>query len=361
MASGPGPEPMPEPMPGYAQLLQRSYRSLLDAARGCADCGWERSRRSWAQHAHLAAAELLLLLLAGLAWTALRKAAAARLFRPLARWCQLQPRDAAKMPESAWKFLFYSTAWGYSAYLLFGTNYPFFHDPPSVFYDWKPGMEVPRDIAVAYLLQGSFYGHSIYATLYMDAWRKDSVVMLLHHIVTLILIVFSYAFRYHNVGILVLFLHDINDVQLEFTKLNVYFKFRGGVYHRLNDLISDVGCISFSVSWFWFRLYWFPLKVLYATCHCSLLSVPDIPFYFFFNALLLALLLMNIYWFLYIVVFAAKVLTGQVREVSDVREYDETGEGPRSLPSGKEGSLPTPKPWKEEKPLRNGLVKDKRF
>ena len=49
---------------------------------------------------------------------------------------------------------------------------------------------------------------------------------------------------------------------------------------------------------FWFRLYWFPLKVLYATCVSSLQSVPNIPFYFFFNALLLALLLMNIYWFL---------------------------------------------------------------
>lgn len=49
---------------------------------------------------------------------------------------------------------------------------------------------------------------------------------------------------------------------------------------------------------FWFRLYWFPLKVLYATCHSSLRSVPDIPFYFFFNALLLLLTLMNLYWFL---------------------------------------------------------------
>lgn len=49
---------------------------------------------------------------------------------------------------------------------------------------------------------------------------------------------------------------------------------------------------------FWFRLYWFPLKVLYATCYSSLQSVPNIPFYFFFNALLLVLTLMNIYWFL---------------------------------------------------------------
>ncbi|XP_060272173.1 ceramide synthase 1 isoform X2 [Ovis aries] len=214
--------------------------------------------------------------------------------------------------------------------------------------DWKTGMAVPRDIAVAYLLQGSFYGHSIYATLYLDAWRKDSVVMLVHHVVTLVLIVSSYAFRYHKVGILVLFLHDISDVQLEFTKLNVYFKSRGGAHQRLHALAADLGCLSFCLSWFWFRLYWFPLKVLYATSYCSLRSVPDIPFYFFFNVLLLLLTLMNLYWFLYIVAFAAKVLTGQVRELKDVREYD-TAEAP------------SPKPRKAEKPLRNGLVKDKRF
>lgn len=61
--------------------------------------------------------------------------------------------------------------------------------------DWKQGMEVPTDIAIAYLLQCSFYGHSLYATAYMDTWRKDSVVMLLHHVVTLTLIASSYAFR----------------------------------------------------------------------------------------------------------------------------------------------------------------------
>ncbi|KAG7230743.1 hypothetical protein INR49_019557, partial [Caranx melampygus] len=243
------------------------------------------------------------------------------LLQPLAQWCRLLPKDAAKMPESTWKLVFYTMSWSYSTYLLFFTSYSFFHDPPSVFYNWKSGMPVPTDIAIAYLIQGSFYGHSIYATVYMDAWRKDSAVMVVHHIITLALICFSYAFRYHNVGILVLFLHDINDIQLEFTKLNVYLKSRGGGYYLLNDILSNMGSVSFSITWFWFRLYWFPLKVLYATCVSSLQSVPNIPFYFFFNTLLLALLLMNIYWFLFIVIFVVKVL--KMKEVNDVREYED--------------------------------------
>lgn len=55
--------------------------------------------------------------------------------------------------------------------------------------------------------------------------------------------------RYHKVGILVLFLHDISDVQLEFTKLNVYFKSRGGAHQRLHALAADLGCLSFCLSW----------------------------------------------------------------------------------------------------------------
>ncbi|NXL39293.1 CERS1 synthase, partial [Glaucidium brasilianum] len=219
--------------------------------------------------------------------------------------CNLQPKDAAKMPESAWKLLFYTLSWSYGIYLLFFTDYPFFYDPPSVFYDWKKGMDVPTDIAIAYLLQCSFYGHSIYATAYMDTWRKDSVVMLLHHVVTLTLIAFSYAFRGAAEG-----------CPECWGKLCWVSRLSRDSPGPLNPPCS------LCPGRFWFRLYWFPLKVLYATCYSSLQSVPNIPFYFFFNALLLVLTLMNIYWFLYIVLFVAKVLMGQVQEVNDVREYD---------------------------------------
>ncbi|NXQ09437.1 CERS1 synthase, partial [Vidua macroura] len=228
--------------------------------------------------------------------------------------CKLQPRDAAKMPESAWKLLFYSLSWSYGAYLLFCTDYPFFHDPPSVFRGWQRGMEVPGDIAVAYLLQGSFYGHSLYATAYMDTWRKDSLVMLLHHVVALTLIASSYAFSRGVPAPQTA--HAVSPFPQSF-----YTLFLPGAAGCAGSVLCQ-GDADPALSLFWFRLYWFPLKVLYATCHSSLQSVPNIPFYFFFNALLLVLTLMNIYWFLYIVLFVAKVLLGQMQEVNDVREYD---------------------------------------
>ncbi|XP_026160593.1 ceramide synthase 1 [Mastacembelus armatus] len=310
-----------EPMPGYLDLISGASSVMRGAWRDCSSCGVELSRRTLLENAHITWTEVALFFFSAFLWTQARRGLTRCLFKPLAQWCNLMPKDAAKMPESAWKLAFYTMSWSYSTYLLFFSSYSFFHDPPSVFYNWRSGMSVPTDIAIAYLIQGSFYGHSIYATVYMDAWRKDSAVMVVHHIITLALISFSYAFRYHNVGILVLFLHDINDVQLEFTKLNIYLKPRGGSYHLLNDILSNLASLGFSVSWFWFRLYWFPLKVLWATCVTSLQTVPNIPFYFFFNALLFALLLMNIYWFLFIVFFVVKVL--KMKEVNDVREYEE--------------------------------------
>ncbi|XP_072295128.1 ceramide synthase 1 [Eucyclogobius newberryi] len=310
-----------EPMPGYLELTFKASSSMFSAWRDCSACGLELSKRTLLDNAYITWIEIFLFFFCAFLWTQVRRGLTESLFQPLAQRWKLLPKDAAKMPESAWKLVFYTMSWSYSSHLLFFSSYSFFHDPPSVFYNWKSGMSVPLDIAIAYLIQGSFYGHSIYATVYMDAWRKDSAVMVVHHIITLALICFSYAFRYHNIGILVLFLHDINDIQLEFTKLNVYLKTRGGGYYLFNDILSNMGSVSFSITWFWFRLYWFPLKVLYASCVCSLQSVPSIPFYFFFNTLLLALLLMNIYWFLFIVLFVVKVL--KMKEVNDVREYEE--------------------------------------
>ncbi|XP_043909786.1 ceramide synthase 1 [Protopterus annectens] len=312
-----------EPITSFAEVFQKSYSALAGAFRECHSCGLELCRTTLLENAFLSGAEILLFMLCAIAWTVLRQAATAFIFQPVCRWCDLNPKDAAKMPESSWKLFFYTVVWSYSTYLLFFAQYPFFFEPASVFYDWKKGMEVPADIAIAYLIQSSFYGHSIYATVYMDTWRKDSLVMLTHHVIAVMLLVSSYAFRYHNVGILVLFLHDFTDVALEFAKLNVYFRNRGGIYHRLNNILASVGCITFGISWFWLRLYLFPLKVLYTTCCIGPQLVPSIPFYFFFNFLLTTVMLMNIYWFLYIVLLVVKVLLGQMREINDVREYEE--------------------------------------
>lgn len=60
---------------------------------------------------------------------------------------------------------------------------------------------------------------------------------------------FPVHFRFYRIGVLVLFLHDINDVILEFTKLSVAFKSRGGEYHLIPDITSTVGFLTFASLW----------------------------------------------------------------------------------------------------------------
>ncbi|XP_078360160.1 ceramide synthase 1-like [Oculina patagonica] len=268
----------------------------------------------------ISAKDILFCLVLGVAFTVLRYFLTAVIYKPFFSWCQLLEKDKKKCPESAFKLLFYSSAYGYCSYLLFGGKYNFFHDTSNCWKGWYKGMPIPQDIYTLYVVEAGFYFHSIYATLFMDQWRRDSILMILHHILANLLIFFSFAIRYHRMGLLVLFLHDINDVILEFTKLCVAFKSRGGKYHVIPDILSTGGFLTFASLWFYCRLYLYPIKVLYS-CGCDGRPyVPTAPFYFFFNAMLWSLFFMNLWWFQFIVWLIIRIVIGKSRGVEDTRE-----------------------------------------
>lgn len=61
--------------------------------------------------------------------------------------------------------------------------------------DYGTESSVSSSIYVIYAGQASFYLHSVYATLFLDAWRKDSLVLLAHHVITTVLLCVSWAAR----------------------------------------------------------------------------------------------------------------------------------------------------------------------
>lgn len=65
----------------------------------------------------------------------------------------------------------------------------------SVLLDWSLQMRIPGDVRLLYLLECGFYLHSIYATFFMDAVRKDFTAMVVHHLITLGLIGGSYGLK----------------------------------------------------------------------------------------------------------------------------------------------------------------------
>lgn len=110
-------------------------------------------------------------------------------------------------------------------------------------------MNVPNEIKWLYFIECGFYLHSVYATIYMDTKRKDFFVMLFHHFLTMTLIVVTYGTRYQKVGVMVLYVHDITDILLEFTKCNVYLRNRNGKFYPIHEHVSNIFFVIFAISW----------------------------------------------------------------------------------------------------------------
>ncbi|XP_065841997.1 ceramide synthase 1-like [Oscarella lobularis] len=261
--------------------------------------------------------DVIIALLLALLFTILRLALRKIIFKPFVRHVRMATENAVKFPESGWKALYYTSAWTYTFYLM-TQHSEFFFKPESVWFGWKRGINVPRDIYVIYVAQLGFYIHSLYATFFLDEKRKDHFMMAFHHVVSIFLIVFSLAIRYHNIGLVLLFLHDLNDVVLEISKCFLYMKTRDGKDHSVWEVLANIGFGIFMITWFVMRIYWFFYKLLYSAGHQALSIIPSGPFYFFFNTMLWTVFLMNCYWYFFIIKAAFGILLG--KGVQDTRE-----------------------------------------
>ena len=55
--------------------------------------------------------------------------------------------------------------------------------------------EVEPTLYWLYMMELGFYLHCIYGTTYMETIRRDYYVMITHHVITLLLLYFSYILR----------------------------------------------------------------------------------------------------------------------------------------------------------------------
>lgn len=97
--------------------------------------------------------------------------------------------------------------------------------------------------------------------MWTEVARSDSWQMLIHHIITIALILFSYVTNFTRVGTVIMVIHDIADVFLELAKvLNYTSKGKG---HRWLKPATDVTFGIFAVVFFLTRLVFYPYHVLY--------------------------------------------------------------------------------------------------
>jgi len=236
--------------------------------------------------------------------------------------CHIVPDSTKhlKFSESAWKFTYYMAVFLWALICFCGFSRDSFN-----MWDTRKGwyeadLPIPCLVKGYYLTQLSFYLHALVAHVTIEIRRRDFLEMLIHHLVTIALVGASYGLGFVRIGLVVFFLHDMNDVFFESGKLLVYSK-------RCQKLASVSFC-GLVILWGSTRLFLFPQRALYGVFfECAQIYGDEIVRkwaiqYWFFNVLLWILAVLDVFWFglmvkmlLRIVLFRATLV--DTRELED--------------------------------------------
>ncbi|XP_076348835.1 ceramide synthase 6-like [Tachypleus tridentatus] len=227
--------------------------------------------------------------------------------RKVERWLrqrtvQEKPLTLTKFTESSWRFTFYFSAFLYGLYTL--SDKPWLWDTRYCWYGY-PHQSVTDDVWWYYMVELGFYWALTFSQ-FLDIKRKDFLQMFVHHIITIMLLSFSWACNFWRVGTLVMLIHDFADIPLEVTKM---IKYLG------KQNMADISFMIFTLAWIVSRLGLFPYRVIYSTMYEALTILDFFPVYFIFNSLLLALQLLHIVWTWIIVCIALQAFQKGVRDL----------------------------------------------
>ncbi|KUF89270.1 hypothetical protein AM588_10002152 [Phytophthora nicotianae] len=78
-----------------------------------------------------------------------------------------------------------------------------------------------------YITQLAIWIYTAFSCKFLEEIRKDYLVMMTHHVVTIALVTWSYAVGFLPVGVVVLLLHDMTDIPLDMLKMANYLKMEG--------------------------------------------------------------------------------------------------------------------------------------
>ncbi|WOL08380.1 ASC1-like protein 3 [Canna indica] len=227
------------------------------------------------------------------------------------RWSKV-----VKCTESMWKLTYYATVQIWVLSII--NEEPWSLDTKEYFKGW-PNQELKSSLMLFYMCQCGFYVYSIIALIAWETRRKDFSIMMSHHIVTSVLIGFSYIARFFRIGTIILALHDTSDVFLEAAKL---FKYSG------KEMAASFCFGLFAVSWFLLRLIYFPFWIIKSSsyeCIEAFSWMDNFPttYYYTFNTMLLTLLIFHIYWWKLIFAMIIKQISNKGQVGEDIRSDSE--------------------------------------
>ncbi|KAM6962820.1 ceramide synthase 2-like [Aplochiton taeniatus] len=253
---------------------------------------------------------------------------------------QDRPSNTKKFCEACWRFVFYLVAFTVGLASLVHT--PWFWDHRQC---WEGYPKQPLEEAHYwyYIMELGFYW-SLLLCVSVDVKRKDFKEQVIHHIATIFLMGFSYCANYVRVGTLVMLVHDSSDFLLESAKM---FNYAG--WRKTCDTLFVIFALTFLVT----RLVVFPNRVVHTTLVVSRDFFQPFFGYYFFNALLLLLQALHIFWAYLILRMVYKfVFLGKVER--DERS-DEESEGD-DLEEGEEPEEEEGSSWEQRKGAINSKL-----
>ena len=85
-------------------------------------------------------------------------------------------------------------------------------------------LEHSFEMKLFYCVQIAIWTWTGFSCKYLEERRKDYAEMMLHHCVTIALMLFSQINNQHAIGLVVVFCHDLSDVFLDLMKMSNYLK-----------------------------------------------------------------------------------------------------------------------------------------
>lgn len=219
--------------------------------------------------------------------------------------------------EATWRFMFYLTFCivGYRTLFLPEPSL-WVQDNPHIWIDW-PYHTTTEAMKFYYHIELGSYLHQL---LWTEVSRSDSVEMLLHHFITLTLIFASFVTNFTRIGTLIMLIHDLADVFLEFAKvLNYTSKGKG---HGWLKNWTDGVFVIFTLTFFVTRLVIYPRYILYSlfTIAVPMFTLNFIGAYVWIG-LLVSLQLLHVFWFYLILRMVYRLATASIE--GDIRSDDE--------------------------------------
>jgi len=217
-----------------------------------------------------------------------------------------------KMSESGYKIVYYLPLWIWGVYIA---NQEGLLTNTRKYWEGIPNPPISDNLNFFYMAQLAFYFYTSLSLVCFDVKRKDYYALLIHHVVTIVLIYFSWHFGYVRVGTIVFICMDIVDVFLESAKFTNYLKL-----HPLPNVFFTLMVLT----WLFFRLLLFPYLVVRSAfseatdVHRAEGHEYKMSTWFLFNSLLWILQALQFYWFYYVIkALVRMVTTGKVEDVTD--------------------------------------------